>query len=65
MLLYSLLQDQEIKCLYLAFAHLGPSKMENEIVFNTQEFGNSILDYLRDIESKEKKSKLSIEIIIA
>ena len=65
MLLYSLLQDQEIKCLYLVFAYLGPSKMQNGIVFNTQEFGNSILDYLRDIKSKEKKSKLPIEIIIA
>ena len=65
MLLYSLMKDKKIKSLYLVFAYLGPSEMENGIVFNTKEFDKSISDYILELKSKEKKSKLPIEIITA
>ena len=65
MLLYSLMQDKKIKSIYLVFAYLGPSKMDNGIVFNTKEFDKSISDYILELKSREKESKLPIEIIIA
>ncbi len=65
MLLYSLMQDKKIKCLYLIFAYDGPSNRENGIVFNTKEFDKSISDYILELKSREKESKLPIELITA
>ena len=64
MLLYSRLQDQPIKHLYLIFTYVGPSKIENGKTFHAQEFFESISSYVLNIESKEEESKFPIKVII-